>query len=82
MTVGGLYLLMNSFKDLARRFCSAFTSMGIICPLGQKEDGDKSAREAMIELEAEEQARAAEEAAQKAVQAVEALDDQPENSEE
>ena len=50
--------------------------------LGQKEDGDKSAREAMIELEAEEQARAAEEAAQKAVQAVEALDDQPENSEE
>ena len=36
----------------------------------------------MIELEAEEQARAAEEAAQKAVQAVEALDDQPENSEE
>jgi len=50
--------------------------------LGQKEDGDKSAREAMIELEAEEQARAAEEAAQKAVQAVEALDAQPENSEE
>ena len=50
--------------------------------LGQKEDGDKSAREAMIELEAEEQARAAEEAAQKAVQAVEALDTQPENSEE
>ena len=50
--------------------------------LGQKEEGDKSAREAMIELEAEEQARAAEEAAQKAVQAVEALDDQPENSEE
>ena len=50
--------------------------------LGQKEDGDKSAREAMIELEAEEQARAAEEAAQKAVQAVETLDTQPENSEE
>ena len=50
--------------------------------LGQKEDGDKSAREAMIELEAEEQARAAEEAAQKAVQAVEVLDTQPENSEE
>ena len=50
--------------------------------LGQKEEGDKSAREAMIELEAEEQARAAEEAAQKAAEALQETVQQPENSEQ
>ena len=41
--------------------------------LGQKEEGDLSAREAMQAYEAQQQARAAQEAAEKAVQAVEAL---------
>ena len=50
--------------------------------LGQKEEGDKSAREAMIELEAEEQARAAEEAAHKAAEALQETVQQPENSEQ
>ena len=50
--------------------------------LGQKAEGDKSAREAMIELEAEEQARAAQEAAQKAVEAIQETVQQPENSEQ
>ena len=41
--------------------------------LGQKEEGDLSAREAMQAYEAQQQARAAREAAEKAAQAVEAL---------
>ena len=41
--------------------------------LGQKEEGDKSAREAMQEWEAQEQARLEAEAAEKAAQAVQNL---------
>ena len=51
--------------------------------LGQKEDGDQSAREAMQAYEAQQQARAAQEAAEKAVRAVAELqNEQPETSQE
>ena len=45
--------------------------------LGQKEEGDKSAREAMQEWEAAEQARLEAEAAEKAVQAVQEITEEP-----
>jgi len=49
--------------------------------LGQKEAGDKSAREAMQEYEAAQQARLAEEAAKAAVKAVEAAEEAEETKE-
>ena len=48
--------------------------------LGQREEGDKSAREAMQEMENAEKQRLAEEAAQKAVEAVEQLEKTSEGS--
>jgi len=48
--------------------------------LGQREEGDKSAREAMQEMENAEKQRLAEEAAQKAVEAVEQLEETSEGS--
>ena len=50
--------------------------------LGQKEEGDKSAREAMLEWEAQEQARREAEAAEKAAQAVQTLQETTEEPKE
>ena len=50
--------------------------------LGQKEEGDKSAREAMLEWEAQEQARREAEAAEKSAQAVQTLQETTEEPKE